>query len=57
MKCEYCEKETNGTYLGGRFCDKHCARNFKRFPKNIPEIETQKIEETIFKKKKGKKEN
>ncbi len=57
MKCEYCEKETNGTYLGGRFCDKHCARNFKRFPKVVTVIETPKIEETIFKKKKGKKEN
>lgn len=66
MKCEYCEKETNGTYLGGRFCDKHCARNFKRFPKVVPLIETPKSEETeskvklletLTKKKKDKKES
>jgi hypothetical protein len=57
MKCEYCEKETNGNYLNGRFCDKHCARNFKRFPKVVPVVETPKIEETNSKKKKIKKEN
>lgn len=44
MKCEYCEKETNGNYLNGRFCDKHCARNSKRFPKDDPVEEAPKIE-------------
>jgi hypothetical protein len=61
MKCEYCKKETNGIYLGGRFCDKHCARNFKRFPKIVPPAEIPKLGEesqlleSFSKKKKVKK--
>jgi hypothetical protein len=27
-KCEYCEKEHNGEYGSGRFCDYVCARGF-----------------------------
>lgn len=34
MKCEFCNKEHDGTYASGRFCSKECARKFSSY-KNI----------------------
>jgi len=28
MLCEYCDKEHDGSYASGRFCDRSCARGF-----------------------------
>lgn len=35
MKCKNCKKETNGNFLKGEFCDKQCARAFKREKKSV----------------------
>lgn len=37
MKCEYCEKEHDGSYGSGRFCSPKCARSFST-SKNRQEI-------------------
>ena len=37
MKCEYCEKEHDGSYGSGRFCFPKCARSFST-SKNRQEI-------------------
>ena len=37
MKCEYCEKEHDGSYGSGRFCSPKCARRFST-SKNRQEI-------------------
>lgn len=37
MKCEYCEKEHDGSYASGRFCSPKCARSFST-SKNRQEI-------------------
>ena len=54
MNCLYCNKETNGNYNNGNFCDKHCARAFKRqqqsqsSSKEEPkEVKPRSVEESI----------
>jgi len=45
MKCEYCEKEHDGSYGSGRFCDSKCARGFstKSNRKEINEKVSKKL--------------
>jgi len=28
MKCEYCNKDHDGSYCSGRFCSQHCSKGF-----------------------------
>lgn len=48
MKCEYCEKEHDGSYGSGRFCSPKCARTFST-SKNKEEI-NRKRSDSIKKK-------
>lgn len=72
MNCKYCNKVTNGNFGNGEFCDKYCARAFKRrkvaeqpsLKEEKKEIKNLSVEEAIAytfqeisnKKKKVKKE-
>lgn len=47
MKCEYCNKEHNGSYGSGRFCCQKCARGYSTRAKRL-EI-NKKVSETLTK--------
>ena len=49
MKCEYCEKEHDGSYGSGRFCGKPCSKGFstKSKRKEINEKVSKKLTKNI----------
>lgn len=44
MNCLYCKKETNNSFGNGNYCDKHCARAFKRQKQTENPIQEDKKE-------------